>query len=78
MLAWDRQRGAELVPTMEAWFAAGGSLRAAGEALHLHPNTVAQRLERVARLLGDDWRGPNRALDVQVALRVHRMRGEER
>ena len=78
VLAWDRQRGAELVPTMEAWFAAGGSLRAAGEALHLHPNTVAQRLERVARLLGDNWRAPNRALDVQVALRVHRMRGEER
>ena len=78
VLDWDRQRDAALVPTMEAWFAAGGSLKATGATLHVHPNTVAQRLERVARLLGEEWRAPERALDVQMALRVHRMRGQER
>ena len=43
--------------------------------LHVHPNTVSQRLDRVADLLGSDWREPGRALDLQLALRVHRLRG---
>ena len=75
MLAWDAQRGSALVETLEAWFASGGSLRATGEALHVHPNTVAQRIDRVGRLLGPDWREPARALDIQLALRTRRLAG---
>jgi DNA-binding PucR family transcriptional regulator len=41
----------------------------------VHVNTVNQRLERVAQLLGDDWQRPGRALDLQLALRLHRLRG---
>ena len=57
-----------------------GSPPAAGSrtpprALHVHPNTVAQRLDRVGELLGRDWRDPGRGLDLQLALRVHRLRG---
>ena len=37
---------------------------AAATALHLHANTVTQRLDRVARLLGGDWAGPERRLEV--------------
>jgi DNA-binding PucR family transcriptional regulator len=40
----------------------------------VHVNTVAQRLDRVARLLGRDW-SPARALEVQLALRLHRLTG---
>jgi DNA-binding PucR family transcriptional regulator len=36
-------------------------------------NTVAQRLERVGRLLGPDWQTPARALEIQLALRLHRL-----
>jgi hypothetical protein len=36
-------------------------------------NTVAQRLERVGRLLGDGWQSPARALEIQLALRLHRL-----
>ena len=39
----------------------------------MHANTVAQRLERVGQLLGDGWRDPARALDVQLALRMRRL-----
>ncbi|MGH3332202.1 MAG: helix-turn-helix domain-containing protein, partial [Nocardioidaceae bacterium] len=42
--------------------------------LHIHPNTVAQRLDRIARLLGEDWRDPAKALDLQMALRLWRLR----
>ncbi len=71
---YDRERGSALVETLAAWFDAGGSLRATAETLHVHPNTVGQRLDRVGSLLGDDWRAPARGLDLQLALRLHRLR----
>lgn len=74
VLAYDAERGTALAETLEAWFAAGGGPRATAELLHVHANTVAQRLERVGRLLGDGWRDPARALDVQLALRMRRLR----
>ena len=60
--------------TLEAWFASGGHLKDTAAALHLHPNTVTQRLERVGELLGAGWpREPERALDLQLALRLARL-----
>jgi DNA-binding PucR family transcriptional regulator len=43
--------------------------------LHVHVNTVTQRLDRIGQLLGADWHDPGRALDLQLALRLHRLRG---
>ena len=74
VLDYDQQRGTQLALTVEAWFAAGGSPARAAEHLHVHANTVAQRLDRVAALLGTDWRTPGRALEVQLALRLWRLR----
>jgi DNA-binding PucR family transcriptional regulator len=37
-------------------------------------NTVTQRLERVAALLGEDWQTPDRALELQLALRLRKLR----
>jgi hypothetical protein len=68
---YDEQRGTDLIGTLQAYFAAGQSpTRAAGE-LHIHPNTVQQRLDRITALLGEGWQQPDRALDIQVALRLH-------
>ena len=75
VIDYDTRRGTALVRTLEAWFAAGGGLAKAAEALHVHVNTVTQRLERVALLLGEDWHEPGRVLDLQLALRLHRLRG---
>ena len=70
---YDAARGTDLVATLEQWFAAGARVKDAAEALHVHPNTVVQRLARVSDLLGRDWRDPGRALDLQLALRIHRL-----
>ena len=48
-------------------------LARAAELLHVHVNTVTQRLERIGQLLGADWQRPERALEVQLALRLHRL-----
>jgi hypothetical protein len=74
VLAYDARRGTELVSTLEAWFATGSRPAETAKRLHVHPNTVAQRLERIGTLLGDDWRDPARGLDLQLALRLYRLR----
>ncbi|MFV2100669.1 helix-turn-helix domain-containing protein [Micromonospora sp. LOL_024] len=71
---YDARRGTALIRTLEAYFGVGGSLARAAEQLHVHVNTVTQRLERVGQLLGGDWQQPERALEVQLALRLHRLR----
>ncbi|UKY53516.1 helix-turn-helix domain-containing protein [Streptomyces inhibens] len=72
ILDYDTQRMTELTRTLDAYFAAGGSPTYAAEALHVHPNTVSRRLERITELLGADWLKPEQALEVQLALRLHR------
>jgi DNA-binding PucR family transcriptional regulator len=75
VLDYDARRGTALRRTLEAYFAAGGSPARAAEALHVHVNTVTQRLERLGTLLGPDWQRPERALDLQLALRLYQLRG---
>jgi len=74
VLRYDSQRDTQLAATLEAWLGSGGSLRGTADRLHIHPNTVTQRLERVGQLLGDGWRQPDRKLDVQLALQMVRLR----
>ncbi|SDZ33122.1 transcriptional regulator, CdaR family [Micromonospora pattaloongensis] len=71
---YDARRGTALVKTLETYFGVGGSLARAAELLHVHVNTVTQRLDRVGQLIGPDWQRPERALEVQLALRLHRLR----
>lgn len=71
--AYDERRGTDLIRTLEAYFTCGMSPARTKDELHVHVNTVAQRLERVGRLLGDDWQTPARTLEIQLALRLHRL-----
>jgi DNA-binding PucR family transcriptional regulator len=74
VIAYDAQRGTDLVATLQAWFEAAGRAGRAAEVLHVHPNTVAQRLDRIGDLLGPGWREPSAALEQQVALRLWQLR----
>ncbi|MEV0170433.1 GAF domain-containing protein [Streptomyces sp. NPDC050803] len=73
VLDYDAERGTELLRTLHAYYAQGASLSRAKDALHVHANTVVQRLERVAQLLGPDWNTPSRALETHLALRLHQL-----
>jgi len=75
LLEYDARRGTELVRTLGAYFACGGTLTRTKDELHLHVNTVVQRLDRIQALLGAGWNDPERALELQLALRLHLLSG---
>jgi DNA-binding PucR family transcriptional regulator len=73
LAAYDRERGALLLPTLEEFLRRRGNISATSEALYVHPNTLRQRLRRIADLTGidlrrDDW------LMVEIALKLVRLR----
>jgi sugar diacid utilization regulator len=78
ILDWDATRGGNLLTTIGAYLDNRLSPVAAGRALHLHKNTVLQRLERITELLGDDWQEPDRLFRIGVAVRVARLSAPHR
>lgn len=70
LLDYDRERGTDLVQTLGVWLAEDRHLARTGDRLHVHPNTVSQRLDRIGRLLGDDWLDPENLLEIGLALRL--------
>ncbi|MFE4860272.1 helix-turn-helix domain-containing protein [Streptomyces sp. NPDC056670] len=75
VLSHDRDWQTDLVATLGAYFAGGGSPTNAAESLHVHPNTVWRRLKRITELLGPQWQQPEKMLEVQLALRLQQTRG---
>ncbi|SEF36369.1 PucR C-terminal helix-turn-helix domain-containing protein [Amycolatopsis pretoriensis] len=73
LLAHDEERGTDLVHTAEVFLRAGRRKTPAAEELTIHPNTLYQRLDRITALLGEGWQDGDRALDVHLALRLHRL-----
>jgi hypothetical protein len=74
-LEYDARRGTDLLGTVRAYFDAGCNLARTRELLHVHVNTVTQRLERIGKLIGEDWQDPGRRLELHVALRLHQVSG---
>lgn len=74
LLDYDARRGTALVETLDAWFASGTKPAEAAKILHVHPNTIAQRLERIGKLIDPRWRESSHALDLQFALRLWKLR----
>jgi sugar diacid utilization regulator/putative methionine-R-sulfoxide reductase with GAF domain len=74
LLDYDSRRGTELALTAWRFLENDGALAAAADALHIHANTLRQRLQRIDAVLGEEWRRGSRALDVQVALRLWRLK----
>jgi DNA-binding PucR family transcriptional regulator len=73
VIAYDADRGTELVDTLAGYFAAGGNVTRAAAALHVHVNTLYQRCDRIAELLSPTWQEPDQALRIQLALQVRRV-----
>jgi GAF domain-containing protein len=69
---YDRVRNASLLATLEEYLKRRGNISSTSEALYVHPNTLRQRLRRIADLSGldlrrDDW------LMVEIAVKLVRL-----
>lgn len=73
---YDAEHGTSLLATVECYFDRGQSPPATARALGVHVNTMYQRIDRIDQVLGSrSWREPHGAVDVQMALRLHRLMG---
>lgn len=70
IIDYDELHGSELVATTVAYFDSNMNIPSAAKALHVHSNTVRQRLERIDQILGSEWRQGTRALDGHLAARI--------
>lgn len=75
LLRHDATRDGELAHSLLVHLDQGLRTSAAAKALHLHPNTLRQRLDKIGKLL-PDWDDPTRRLEVHLALRVRRLQEE--
>jgi len=67
---YDRDHGAELIKTLEAFFTANCSPKEAATLLHVHRNTVLYRLERIADITGLNLNASEIRLRLHLALHV--------
>lgn len=74
VLAYDDRHGTQLTLTAWQYFEHLGRLEPTAAALHIHQNTVKQRLDRLDRVLGESWRRGSASVDTQFALRLWRVR----
>lgn len=67
----DGQRGTDFVETLRTYLSHDRHLPAAAAALHVHYNTVRNRIARIESLLGVDMRNVDDRFRLETALRMH-------
>jgi hypothetical protein len=73
LAAYDQERGASLLSTLEEFLGRRGNISATSDALFVHPNTLRQRLRRIADLTGIDLRRGD-WLMIEIAVKLVRLR----
>lgn len=69
LLAHDRKRNTELAPTLLSYFDSSRNAKTTAQRLHIHVNTVRQRLTNIEDLIGHCGNA-SRALELHIALRL--------
>lgn len=73
LLTHDQERQSDLARTLSTYLAQSRHHSRTCGLLHIHANTLYQRLDRVTQLIGPRWKEPERGLEVQLALRLHEL-----
>lgn len=72
LLDYDRRRGTDLITTTLTLLDTDLDAARSAETLHLHPNTVRQRMRRIDDVLGASWRHGARRSELHISLRIWR------
>ncbi|MBB5153541.1 helix-turn-helix domain-containing protein [Saccharopolyspora phatthalungensis] len=71
---YDAERNADLLGTLRAFVRNNASPTRTARALNFHTNTILQRLDRLDRVLGEDWRNDERLFRLSIAVRIDELR----
>lgn len=72
LIAYDRQKGADLLRTLEVYLSTG-SIQATAWTCNLHPSGVKYRLRKIEELIGRNITDSRTRFDLQMALLVSKM-----
>ncbi|WP_413375669.1 PucR family transcriptional regulator [Alkalihalobacillus sp. 1P02AB] len=64
----------EYIETLEAYFQSNRNIRKTAEQLFTHYNTIVYRIEKISSLLNMDFENAESSLELQVALKLRKMR----
>jgi purine catabolism regulator len=70
LISHDDNKNAELVDTLEAFFACHGNLSQTANRLHIHRNTLTYRLDRIATITQLDLDDADARFSLQLALKL--------
>ncbi|MGL4649640.1 MAG: helix-turn-helix domain-containing protein [Caldilineaceae bacterium] len=70
LMAYDNEKHAELVATLEGFFACHGNLSQTAARMHIHRNTLTYRLEQIANITQLDLDDPDARFSLQLALKL--------
>lgn len=70
LVAFDKEKNAELVETLDAFFACHGNLSQTAARLHIHRNTLTYRLGQIANVAQVDLEDPDARFSLQLALKL--------
>lgn len=70
----DAEHATDLVKTARVYLAHGGDVRRAADDLHVHPNTLRNRVRRAAQVCGVDLDDADTRLAVMLQLRLEDLR----
>lgn len=70
LVAEEGRRHVPLTDTLAAFLHNGQRPKQTAASLHVHVNTLYQRLEAIDAILGPGWRTPERALELQLVLHL--------
>lgn len=76
IIAWDERRGTDLFGTLSAYFDAGESGSGSARELHVHKNTIQQRLERIGELTGGAFADPEYRFRLHAAVRLRKLKSD--
>ena len=70
LIAHDEDHNAELVETLEAFFACHGNLSQTATSLHIHRNTLTYRLQRISGITRLDLNDADARFSLQLGLKL--------
>jgi purine catabolism regulator len=70
IVAYDREKNADLLETLKKYYECGCSLKKVSEEMFTHYNTVIYRIQRIKEIGNIDFSDPNVSLNIHIALKI--------